>query len=164
MTTLPVPFALTFRLTFVSLLLTPTVGPPTPVTAFVIETSETADATGLKVNISLPLLSLSDVMTRGVVSDGLVPNTSGPLPVSSLITPANCADVVEEKKERLFPFAARAPEVGRVTLVGPVEVNVIGFAPEVVRLPARFSVRLPSLSVKVSVLPAVRFSVLLKVR
>ena len=32
---------------------------------------------------------------RGVVSVGEVQNTRAPLPVSSLITPASCAEVVE---------------------------------------------------------------------
>ena len=40
------------------------------------------------------LAPLTTDKNDGVVSDGDVPNTSAPDPVSSLITPASCADVV----------------------------------------------------------------------
>ena len=42
------------------------------------------------------------VPSAGVTSVGLVANTSEPLPVSSEITPANCAEVVAAITERLF--------------------------------------------------------------
>ena len=66
--------------------------------------------------------------------------------------------------------AARVPEVGSVTLVEPVVVSVSALAPEVVkaaavvRFPAKFTVRAASFSVSVRVLPAVRFSVLARVK
>ena len=43
----------------------------------------------------------------GVVKVGEVANTSAPLPVLSLITPANCADVVLPKNPRLLDARAR---------------------------------------------------------
>ena len=45
---------------------------------------------------------LAGVPRAGVTSVGLVAKTNAPLPVSSEITPANCAEVVAAMTERLF--------------------------------------------------------------
>lgn len=48
-------------------------------------------------------------MSAGFVRVGLVPNTSDPVPVSSLITPKSCNEVVAAKIERLFVVRATVP-------------------------------------------------------
>ena len=58
-----------------------------------------------------------------VVNVGAVPNTSKPLPVSSLITPANSDDDVDANAESLSEVVAKVPVVGRVTLVLAVVVT-----------------------------------------
>lgn len=71
---------------------------------------------------------------------GEVANTSNPLPVSSDITPANSDDDVDAKADNLLLVGANVPDVGNVTFVVPVVVNVNAFAPEVVRAPANVMV------------------------
>ena len=51
-------------------------------------------------NVNVPLLTM--LLKLGVVNEGLVPNTNAPLPVSSLITPANCAEVVAANTLKLL--------------------------------------------------------------
>ena len=50
--------------------------------------------------VSSPIVTSPTII--GVTSVGLVANTNEPVPVSSLITPANWADVVEAKTLKLF--------------------------------------------------------------
>ena len=66
-----------------------------------------------------------------VVNAGLVPNTTTPEPVSSDRDVASCEEVIEPDA---VPY--NVPEVGNVTFVEPVVVNVRALAPEVVKLPA----------------------------
>jgi len=68
-----------------------------------------------------------------VAKVGFVLNTKSPVPVSSLISPANCAEVVEANRERLFRFVASVAfesgsvkvfsvPVGQVNFVNPFPV------------------------------------------
>ena len=62
------------------------------------------------------LIDVADATPRvGVTRLGLLLNTNKPVPVSSLITPANCALVVEANWLKL-PVVARVPDCGTVTL------------------------------------------------
>ena len=84
-------------------------------------------------------------VTTLVVNDGLVLKTNKPVPVSSLITPANCADVVEANWLK-FPVVASVPVVGNVTLVLAVVVKVNVCAPLCVKFPPSVIVLLPLLT------------------
>ena len=54
-------------------------------------------------------------VTVGVVKDGEVANTKGPLPVSSVITPASSAELVLAKTDNLLFVSATVPVLsGRV--------------------------------------------------
>ena len=66
-------------------------------------------------NVVLPVVIL-------VVIAGLVPNTATPVPVSSLNTPANSAEVVAANWSKPSSTLAIVPLVGNVTLVFPVVV------------------------------------------
>ena len=61
-----------------------------------VSISEVSRPTSVVVAAGIEIVSAPLTMdeNEGVVSDGDVPNTSEPDPVSSLITPASCADVV----------------------------------------------------------------------
>lgn len=72
--------------------------------------------------VSVPLVGVPNM---GVTSVGEVANTSEPEPVSSEITPASCADVVEAKTLRLFDVVVSVPLVGSVSVVVPVAVSVM---------------------------------------
>jgi len=70
------------------------------------------------------VIPLSDVAVAtpmfGVVRVGEVPNTSAPDPVSSEMTPANWAEVVEANADRLFAVRATVPvEAGKVMVLVP---------------------------------------------
>ncbi|NUY33294.1 hypothetical protein F0160_22680 [Paraburkholderia sp. JPY303] len=65
---------------------------PVPLTVLLADRVVNAPVLGV-VAPTLALLTVPPVMA-GVLIDGLVPNTSAPLPVSSEITPASWADVV----------------------------------------------------------------------
>lgn len=79
-------------------------------------------------------VTLSDVPVAapitGVVSVGDVPKTANPVPVSSLSTPANCAEVVDANWDSGFEvsaFPVPVPQVGQamtvpVTVMGEVAV------------------------------------------
>lgn len=69
------------------------------------------------------------VPRTGVTNVGLVANTSAPLPVSSLMTPASCADVVAANCESGLPVT---PHVGHAIV--PVEVIVPPVMGEVVAM------------------------------
>lgn len=66
-----------------------------------VSVSAVARPTSVSVDVgrvSVPVLTMDEndgVVSDGDVIDGDVPNTSAPVPVSSEITPRNCADVVE---------------------------------------------------------------------
>ncbi len=77
---------------------------------------------------------------------GAVPNTTRPVPVSLVILPASCADVVAANAPRLSEVVASVPAVGKVSVVAPVVVNVVENAPAVARV-------LPSARDKVAVVP-----------
>ena len=65
------------------------------------------------------------VPRSGVTRVGEVPNTSDPDPVSSLITPASCTDVVDANTDRLFAVRATIPaKSGRVQVLAAVIVFV----------------------------------------
>jgi len=57
-----------------------------------------------------------------------VPKTSDPLPVSSEIIPASCADVVEAKTLKLLPVYATVPPAPKAMLDPSVPVKVRVFA------------------------------------
>ncbi len=77
---------------------------------------------------------------------GAVPNTTRPVPVSLVIFPASCAEVVAPKAPRLLVVVASVPVVGKVSVVAPVVVNVVENAPAVARV-------LPSARDNVAVVP-----------
>ena len=60
----------------------------------------------------------------GVVSEGEVPNTKAPEPVSSLMTPASSEDVVAANAESLLAVYATVPPVPKATEDESVPVNV----------------------------------------
>jgi len=107
--------------------------------------------------LNVPVVSVIKL----VVIVGLVPNTNAPLPVSSLITPANCADVVEPNWLKL-PVVASVPLVGNVTLVLPDVVNEIVPVASVVKLapndklPPSLTLRAALTTSSVTVRPAVK--------
>ncbi len=90
----------------------------------------------------------------GVVRFPFVPNTNKPVPVSSFIVVASCAEDVSPNWPRLLPRVASVPLVGSVTAVAAVEVKVIGNAPEVPKvLPLpRARVAVPAGAVTVTLL------------
>ena len=61
------------------------------------------------VPVALVATNVDGVPRSGVTSVGDVPNTSKPDPVSSEITPANSADVVAAKADRLLPVVVNIP-------------------------------------------------------
>ncbi|WP_186425099.1 hypothetical protein [Cupriavidus metallidurans] len=72
----------------------------------------------LKVGVPLKVPESEAPAIVGVVSDGDVPNTAAPVPVSSDSTPANCADVVAANCDRLPDVSANVvPQTGPVPLV-----------------------------------------------
>ena len=71
-------------------------------------------------NVGVPLKVPDKVAPAmvGVVSDGDVPNTAAPVPVSSDSTPSNCAEVVEANCDRLLLVSANVvPQEKPVPLV-----------------------------------------------
>jgi hypothetical protein len=69
-----------------------------------------ADAASAVVPDVDPLKLAPAVPMVGVVKDGDPAKTKAPVPVSSLMTPANSEDVVAEKKESLFVLSATVPD------------------------------------------------------
>ena len=67
-------------------------------------------------------LALSVINDVDIV--GLVPNTSNPVPVSSLITPANSLELVEENTLNLFLVYVTVPPSPNATVDVSVPVNV----------------------------------------
>ena len=65
-----------------------------------------------------------DIGFAAVVNPGDVPNTKTPVPVSSDITPANCAEVVAAKTERSFATYATVPPAPNATELPSVPVRV----------------------------------------
>ena len=61
----------------------------------------------------------------GVTNVGEVANTANPEPVSSESTPANCAELVVAKADKLLEVVAKVPDVGNVKVVVPVVVKVV---------------------------------------
>ena len=80
-------------------------------------------------NVKIPALG---VPRFGVTKVGLFANTASPVPVSSEIDSNNSAEVIELD---LVPY--NVPLVGKVTDVAAVDVNVVGNAPAVVKLPPK---------------------------
>lgn len=85
----------------------------------------------------------------GVINTGELFKTRFPVPVSSDMTADNCADVVSAKLFKVFEVVATVPIVGKVRVVGPVEVKVIEFAPAVASVDpaARVNVPVPAVIV-----------------
>jgi len=71
--------------------------------------------------ISVDASAVADVrpFNTGELIVGPVPNTAEPLPVSSLSTPASCADVVAANCERSPPVAAAPRAVRAAAAVAP---------------------------------------------
>ncbi len=86
------------------------------------------------------------VPSTGVTNVGDVANTACPDPVSSEITPANCAEVVAPNAPKLLVVVANVPVVGKVRVVAPVVVSVVENAPAVAKV-------LPSARDKVALVP-----------
>jgi hypothetical protein len=79
----------------------------------------------------------------GLTNAGFIEKTGTPVPVSSDIDSNNSAEVIELD---LVPY--NVPVVGKVTDVAAVDVNVVGNAPAVVKLPSKVIV-LPIFAVPV---------------
>lgn len=78
---------------------------------------DTPDAIGNPVQfVSVPDVG---VPSKGVVSVGDVPKTRRPVPVSSLITPANCAEVVAANCDNGFDVKASPPPPGDAQVPSP---------------------------------------------
>lgn len=71
--------------------------------------------------VRVPLVG---VPSNGVVKVGLVAKTKAPVPVSSEMTPASCADVVAANWLRLPPVYATVPPAPNATEEPSVPVNV----------------------------------------
>lgn len=115
--------------------------------------------------VALVSVAADGVPKLGVTSVGEVANTSEPEPVSSEITPASCADVVEAKTLRLFDVVVSVPLVGSVSVVVPVAVSVMPYAPTVVNVePSASAIVAPfagAVNVYLLILPdVVRFALL----
>lgn len=111
------------------------VEPSVPVNVNVFEAVRVLPAPNVSVPVPvvmvLPLMLVAVAAPRlGVTNVGLVLNTARPVPVSSDNTPANWADVVEPNWLKL-PVVAKVPDVGKVTLVAPVDVRVVLKDPDV---------------------------------
>ncbi len=94
---------------------------------------------------SLILVAVA-VPNIGVTNVGDVANTASPDPVSSEITPANCAEVVAPNTPKLLAVVAKVPVVGKVRVVLAVAVKVVENPPSVARV-------LPSARDKVAEVP-----------
>ena len=81
-----------------------------------------------------PLIEVASAAPKvGVTRVGELAKTRAPVPVSSEMTPASCAEVVEAKSPRLLERVASVPDVGRVRIVAPVVLRVIELAPVVMK-------------------------------
>lgn len=80
------------------------------------------------VAVAFKSAKVAEGVVRLVVMAGEVANTNNPLPVSSLITPANSALVVAAKADNLFDVNAAVPVAGIVRLKLSVAVSVKVFA------------------------------------
>lgn len=114
-----------------------------PAAAFVVKVT-VPDVVPLRLIVPVDPPAVPIVIALAKV--GLVPNTSNPLPVSSEITPASSAEVVAAKADNLLADVANVPDVGRVTLVVPVDVSVIELAPDVASVDPFASVRVAPLA------------------
>jgi hypothetical protein len=90
-------------------------------------------------NVEFPISKVA----LGLTNAGFIEKTVTPVPVSSEIDPNNSAEVIEFDS---VPY--NLPVVGKVTDVAAVDVNVVGNAPAVVKLPPKVTV-LPVLSTPV---------------
>jgi hypothetical protein len=108
--------------------------------------------------VALVNVAAEGVPKLGVTNVGELLKTRSPLPVSSEIIPASSDDVVEENCAKDPPVTANVPDVGRVTVVGPLVFSVTA-APEVVKFPPRERVvAVPDVDVNVMSCPdTVRF-------